>query len=56
MTPDQTADRTRARAVFSPNDFALMKEALGEHIRRLSDDDARSQRFSSLYHRLGRLG
>lgn len=45
----------RSRAVFSTEDFALMKEAIGEHIKKIADDP-RSAKFSNLYHRLGRLG
>ena len=45
----------RSRAVFSTEDFGLMKEAVAEHVRRIADDP-RSAKFSSLYHRLGRLG
>ena len=43
-----------SRAVFSTDDFVLMKEALADYVRRIADDP-RSARFSSLYHRLGRL-
>lgn len=45
----------RSRAVFSTEDFGLMKEAVAEHVRRIADDP-RSAKFSNLYHRLGRLG
>ena len=45
----------RARAVFSTEDFALMKEAVGAYVRQIADDP-KSAKFSSLYHRLGRLG
>lgn len=45
----------RSRAVFSTEDFSLMKEAIGEHIKKIADDP-RSAKFSNLYHRLGRLG
>ena len=47
-------DTQRPRAVFSNEDFALLKEALAEHVRRIADDP-RSAKFSNLYHRLGRL-
>ena len=50
-----TNDSPRPRAVFSTEDFELMKEAVGEHVRRIADDP-RSAKFSNLYHRLGRLG
>ena len=45
---------TRPRAVFSNEDFTLLKEALAEHVKRIADDP-RSAKFSNLYHRLGRL-
>ncbi len=44
----------RPRAVFSNEDFALLKEAVAEHAKRIADDP-RSAKFSNLYHRLGRL-
>ncbi|MCM8731697.1 hypothetical protein ACFO8O_12080 [Hephaestia sp. GCM10023244] len=44
----------RSRAVFSNEDFALLKEAVAEHVKRIADDP-RSTKFSNLYHRLGRL-
>ncbi len=50
-----TNEPARSRAVFSTEDFGLMKEAIGEHVRRIADDP-RSAKFSNLYHRLGRLG
>ena len=50
-----TAERPRARAVFSPADFTLMKDALGEFIRNLPDDDPRAQQATHLHHRLGRI-
>jgi hypothetical protein len=45
----------RSRAVFSTEDFALMKEAIGDYLRKITDEP-RSAKFSNLYHRLGRLG
>ena len=55
MAMDEETERPRARAVFSSADFALLKEALGEFIRTLSDGDPRSHQATSLYHRLGRI-
>lgn len=49
-----TQEPPRSRAVFSTEDFKLIKEAIGEHVRR-TPDDPRSAKFSNLYHRLGRL-
>ena len=45
----------RSRAVFSTEDFTLLKEAIADYVKRIADDP-RSAKFSSLYHRLGRLG
>jgi len=47
---------TRARAVFSPEDFALLKKAVG-HYMTLPDviESQESIKFSNLYHRLGRI-
>ncbi len=51
---ERPADRPRARAIFSPADFDLLKEAVGAYIRDLPEGDARSRQFTQLYHRLGR--
>jgi hypothetical protein len=45
----------RSRAVFSTEDFALIREAVADYTRRIADEP-RSVKFSNLYHRLGRLG
>lgn len=47
----------KTRAVFSTEDFALLKKAVG-HYMTLPEvqDSPDSIKFSSLYHRLGRLG
>ena len=45
----------RSRAVFSTEDFTLLKEAVGDYVRKIGDDP-RSAKFSNLYHRIGRLG
>ncbi|HEX8485592.1 hypothetical protein [Sphingomonas sp.] len=49
------SERPRSRAVFSTEDFDLMKEAVGDYVKTIADDP-RSAKFSNLYHRLGRLG
>ncbi len=51
--PD-TQTPQRSRAVFSTEDFALMKEAVAAYTKQIADDP-RSAKFSALYHRLGRL-
>lgn len=46
---------TRSRAVFSTEDFSLMKEAIANYMQVIKDKPE-SSKFSNLYHRLGRLG
>jgi hypothetical protein len=46
---------TRSRAVFSTEDFGLMKEAVLHYLKAIQDKPE-STKFSNLYHRLGRLG
>ena len=43
------------RAVFSTEDFRLMRRAVVEFIRE-NQDDPDSAKLAHLYHRLGRLG
>ena len=45
---------TRSRAVFSTEDFQLLKEAV-LHYLKVVQDKPESVKYSSLYHRLGRL-
>lgn len=52
---DMTSEPQRSRAVFSTEDFGLLKEAVGAYVRQIADEP-RSAKFSNLYHRLGRLG
>ncbi|WP_312487555.1 hypothetical protein [Sphingomonas sp.] len=49
-----TTELRRSRAVFSTEDFSLIKEAVAEHVKRVADDP-RSVKFAHLYHRLGRI-
>lgn len=51
---ERPQDTGRARAIFSPADFDLLKEAVGEYIRNMPEGDTRSFAFTQLYHRLGR--
>ncbi len=44
----------RSRAVFSTEDFSLLKEAVADYIKKIQDKPE-SAKFSNLYHRLGRL-
>jgi len=50
-----TKEPQRSRAVFSTEDFGLLKEAVGAYVRQIAEEP-RSSKFSNLYHRLGRLG
>ena len=50
-----TTEPNRSRAVFSTEDFSLMKEAVADYIKKIAEDP-KSAKFSNLYHRLGRLG
>lgn len=61
MTSQDPAERAagpgRARAVFSTEDFALLRIAVMSHLQRQDvQDGPDSIKFSNLYHRLGRLG
>lgn len=51
---DTTTEPARSRAVFSTEDFELMKEAVADYIKKIQDEP-RSSKFVNLYHRLGRL-
>ena len=41
------------RAIFSTEDFGLLREAIAAYLRQI-DDDSRSSKYVSLHHRLGR--
>jgi hypothetical protein len=45
----------RSRAVFSTEDFRLIREAVGTHLQKVKDEPV-STKFANLYHRLGRVG
>ena len=45
----------RARAVFSTEDFKLLRTAVVHYIQEVKDSPD-SIKYSNLYHRLGRLG
>ncbi len=50
-----TKEPARSRAVFSTEDFQLMKVAIADYVRKIQDQPE-SSKYSNLYHRLGRLG
>ena len=45
----------KTRAVFSTEDFTLLKEAVRHYLQTIQDKPE-STKYASLYHRLGRLG
>ena len=45
----------RSRAVFSTEDFRLIREAVGTHLQTVREQPE-SIKFANLYHRLGRIG
>lgn len=50
------AEPSRARAVFSTEDFRLLREAVVNHLQRPEvQDGPDSIKYGNLYHRLGRL-
>ena len=55
-TETTTPEPTRARAIFSTEDFQLLKAAVMTHLQRPEvQDSPESVKYSNLYHRLGRL-
>lgn len=49
-----TQEPQRSRAVFSTEDFRLLREAVGTHLNKIKDEPE-STKFANLYHRLGRV-
>ena len=47
--------QSRPRAVFTTDDFRLMREALA-HYLKTSQSNSDTSKAASLYHRLGRVG
>ncbi|MEJ7934576.1 hypothetical protein WG907_09940 [Sphingobium sp. AN558] len=45
---------TRSRAVFSTEDFSLIRTAVGDYLQKVKDQPE-SVKYANLYHRLGRL-
>ena len=44
----------RSRAVFSTEDFRLIRDAVGTHLNKIKDQPE-SIKYANLYHRLGRV-
>ncbi|MCB2052156.1 MAG: hypothetical protein KDE63_12090 [Novosphingobium sp.] len=49
------AEPQRSRAVFSSEDFRLIRTAVAYYIREVKDDPE-SSKYANLYHRIGRVG
>ena len=45
---------TRSRAVFSQEDFGLIRTAIAHYLREVQDKPE-SVKYANLYHRLGRV-
>ncbi|MGV6874696.1 hypothetical protein ACUSIJ_18660 [Pseudochelatococcus sp. B33] len=45
----------RSRAVFSQEDFDLIRTAIAHYLKEIADKPE-SSKYSNLYHRLGRVG
>jgi hypothetical protein len=54
LPADFAPEPAKARAVFSTEDFGLLRTAVLTHLRAVQDGPD-SVKYSNLYHRLGRL-
>ncbi len=60
MQTQQTTEQSpssqpqRSRAVFSQQDFELIRVAIGHYMQTL-EDRSEAVKYSNLYHRLGRI-
>lgn len=54
QTEPHPSEPRRSRAVFSTEDFRLIREAVGSHLQVVRDSPE-SVKYSNLYHRLGRV-
>lgn len=50
----ETREIQRSRAVFSSEDFELIRTAVEHHLQTLQDR-SEAVKYSNLYHRLGRI-
>lgn len=53
-TIEQTRAPTRSRAVFSQEDFGLIRTAIAHYLREVQEQPD-SIKYANLYHRLGRV-
>ena len=54
-TEHKSSEPQRSRAVFSQQDFELIRVAIGHYMQTL-EDRTEAVKYSNLYHRLGRIG
>ncbi|MFA7441639.1 MAG: hypothetical protein WCZ66_11845 [Sphingomonadaceae bacterium] len=54
-TVKDSPEPARSRAVFSTEDFQLLRTAVLHYLKEIQDTPE-STKYSNLYHRLGRLG
>ena len=50
----ETREPSRSRAVFSHEDFGLIRNAIAHYLREVQDKPE-SVKYANLYHRLGRV-
>ena len=55
METTQAPQPARSRAVFSPEDFGLIRTAIAHYLREVQDQPE-SVKYANLAHRLGRVG
>lgn len=53
-TIDETREPSRSRAVFSQQDFGLIRTAIAHYLKEVQDQPE-SIKYANLYHRLGRV-
>lgn len=54
-TVKNSPEPARSRAVFSTEDFQLLRTAVLHYLKEV-ENSPESTKYSNLYHRLGRLG
>ena len=52
--PNKATQPERSRAVFSQEDFNLIRVAIGHYLQAIADQPE-AIKYSNLYHRLGRI-
>lgn len=53
-TTEQQPQPARSRAVFSQEDFGLIRTAIAHYLKEVQDQPE-SVKYANLYHRLGRV-